>query len=157
MGLILGFPLGDTPQKSKERQLLMSSPVSGSITAKISLIILAFTTLAVVPPINAAQNFKKAVVERKPVELEASLFNWPTDRARLKLGIRVLQDSGQVELAKSAIVKAVAIFPDDFYLWQIYLSLFKGSPKGKEALVQLQRLDPRFYDAAKGNLQVLLP
>jgi len=157
MGLILGFPLGDTPQKFKGKQLVKSSPVSGSITAAISLLILVFTTLTVVPPINAAQNFKKAIVEGKPVELEASLFNWPTDRARLKFGIQVLQASGQVDLARSAIVKAIAIFPDDFSLWQIYLSIFKGSPKENEALVQLERLDPRFYDAARGNLQELLP
>lgn len=157
MGLILGFPIDDIPQKSKEKRLFKSTPVDGRITAAMSLLILAFTTLTVIPPINAAQNFRKAIEEGKPVELEASLFNWPTDRARLKIGIRLLQDSGQVDLAKSAVVKAVAIFPDDFSLWQIYLSLFKGSPEEKEALAQLQRLDPRFYNATEGNLQELLP
>ncbi len=151
MGLILGFPIDHGSKKSKGNPLKNAIPVKKSFTSILSIPILAFIVLSILPPSSAAQNFRKAFEEGRPAQIEKALFQWPTDRSRLKVGIRMLNNSGYVDIAKRAIIKSVLIYPDDYTLWQIYLELFKGTPDEVNALTELQRLDPRFFAAANGK------
>lgn len=145
MGLILGFPIENqvrnAPKTGRTKNSVVTQKNSKSILKFISVILAIGLTL--LPPTISSEKFKSAIEQGNPIELEKSLFDWPEDRARVRFGIQILMDSEQVELAKSAIVKAVEIYPDDYFLWQTYQKLFIGTDRQDKALFELNRLDPR--------------
>ena len=145
MGLILGYPIENQVQNAPKTGRAKSSVVTQQNSKSIFKFILAILAigLTLLPPTNSSEKFKSAIEQGNPIELESSLFDWPEDRARVRFGIQILMNSEQVELAKRAIVKAVEIYPDDYFLWQTYQKLFMGTDREDKAIFELNRLDPR--------------
>jgi O-antigen ligase len=144
MGLILGFPVEDRFAQSEKNKLENGAKAkrnTKTATAKL-LIILVFILVSTLPPLITSQNFRYAVIQGDANKINESMFDWPVDADRFKQGIIFLEALGSIELAKSSAVKAVAIFPDNYSLWRIYESLFRGEQEEIIALKNLKRLDP---------------
>jgi len=145
MGLILGYPIeGQVQEESRIEKNRNQKPARQQANPFVKTLAICLAIgITLVPPIKSAVKFKSAAEQTMLIKLESSLFDWPVDRSRVKLGIRIMIEFGQLDLAKRTIVEAVQVFPDDYSLWQTYREIFRGTDRESLAITELIRLDPR--------------